>query len=233
MKFLKIKNSANKAEIYINGDIVDDSWNYNWDDDPSIYPLDIKKMLDDYKDKDVDVHINSGGGDVFAGIGISNMLKQHKGKTTAYIDGIAGSIASVIAFGCNEIVMPSNAFLMVHKPYTFAMGNANDLAKVIETLDTIQQGIVNTYLDHTKEDYKYEDINKLVDDETWLTGDKASEYFDIILIDSLKVVNCTSNLYKNFKSVPKEIVQEETSKEDENTVNLELLNKKIDLSLAL
>lgn len=76
MKFLTVKNSAEKAELLIYGDIVDDSWNWGWEDDPNVYPKDIKNMLNGFDGKDVDVHINSGGGHVFAGMAISNMLFQ-------------------------------------------------------------------------------------------------------------------------------------------------------------
>ncbi|WP_462274433.1 Clp protease ClpP, partial [Filifactor alocis] len=117
MNFLNIKNQTeDKADIYIYGDIVDDSWNWGWEDDPSVYPKNIRELLKECEGKSIDVHINSGGGHVFAGMAISNMIAHHDGKTTAIIDGLAGSIASVIAMGCDEIQMPCNAYLMIHKP---------------------------------------------------------------------------------------------------------------------
>lgn len=229
MKFLTIKNKLpEKAEIYINGDIVDDSWNFGWEDDPSIYPLNIKNMLDDVKGKDIDIHINSGGGHVFAGIAISNMIKNHNGHTKAIIDGLAGSIASVIAFGCDEIQMPNNAFLMMHKPFSLCMGNSDDMLKMAETLDNLQEGILNTYLNHAKENISKEEINELINKETWLNGKEASNYFNITTKEELKVASCVSDMFKNFKNIPKNFETKNSKYDDIQKMNME-----INLSLIL
>ena len=128
-KWLEIKNKADVTEIYINGDIVSDSDNdgfYEFFDlnNPNVYPLDVANALKEAGE--VHVHINSYGGDVFAGLAISNMLKNHKAKTVAYVDGLSASSASIIAFGCNEIVIPSNAYLMIHRVSCGLFGNADD-----------------------------------------------------------------------------------------------------------
>ena len=103
---LKIENKAegNAAEIYINGEIInnddaafaqmfDDGKNYAW-------PADLKKQLDELKGKDLTVYINSPGGNVFAGVAMASFLKRHDGKTTAVVDGWCCSIATEIFFAC-------------------------------------------------------------------------------------------------------------------------------------
>jgi len=202
MKFMQIKNSAEKSEIYIYGDIVDDSWNSGWEDDPSVYPKNIKSMLDGFNGQDIDVHINSGGGHVFAGMAICNMFKHYHGKTTAYIDGVAASAASIIVFGCDEIVIPSNAFLMIHRPASIAYGNADDMLKCAEMLEAIQKGIVNTYKAKALKDVTEEQINDMINAETWLTGAEATAYFNVQVADDVQALNCTGDMLDHWQNKP-------------------------------
>lgn len=235
MKFLKIRNqNEEKAEIYIHGDIVDDSWNWGWEDDPSVYPLNIKEMLKECRGKAIDIHINSGGGHVFAGMAISNMIAQHSGHTTAIIDGFAGSIASVIAMGCDEIQMPSNAYLMIHKPSCGCYGDSDDMLKAAEMLDTLQDGIVNSYLKHTRDGITKEILNEKINEETWFTGETASELFDITLTGQLESVACMGDFFEKLKNKPKLFVENQSKKDkQEEKEKIERLNKEIDIALAL
>ncbi len=195
MEFLKIKNqTSHKAELYIYGDIVNDSWNYGWDDDPNVYPMDIQKMLDEVKGKELDIYINSGGGHMFAGVAISNMLSRHDGKTRAIVDGLAASAASIIAFGCSEVVVPSNGYLMIHKPMNACIGNSDDMLKMADTLERLQDGIVNTYMKLAKEGVTREDITALVNAETWLNGEAAAEIFNVTVTEELGVVAVVGDL---------------------------------------
>ena len=133
---------------------------------------DVKNMLGQLDDKsNLNIYVNSGGGSVFAGLAIYNMLKR-KGSKTVYVDGVAASIASVIALAGDRIVIPSNAFLMIHKPWTISAGNANDFRKMAEDLDHIESGILNVYKENLKDGIGIEEIQQLVDAETWLRGKK-------------------------------------------------------------
>ena len=87
---------------------------------------------------------------------------------------------------------------MVHKPFCRAFGNANELKATIELLDKIQSNIVDVYMTHSKVDATV--INELVDNETWLTGEEATKYFDVILTDSLNILNCVSDI--NYNNMP-------------------------------
>ena len=94
--FLQIKNQTDtSADLHFYGDIVS-SWWGAWDDADQ-YPEKVKDFLDEAKGKDLNIYVNSGGGSVFAGMAIYNMIKRHQGHKTVYVDGLAGSIASVIA----------------------------------------------------------------------------------------------------------------------------------------
>lgn len=204
IKVIEIKNQADRTDIYVTGDILDDCWKgWSWGEDISTYPIDIRRMLDGAKGKPVNVYINSGGGDLFAGVAISNMLKRHDSTTKAIIDGLAGSAASIIAFGCEEIEMPSNSYLMIHKPSCSAHGNADDLLKMAETLEVCQEGIVNTYFEKAKDGVTKEAINDYVNKETWFTGASATDVFNITLTDNKSNYEGVGNCIMNYAHTPR------------------------------
>ncbi len=110
------------------------------------------------------------------------------------MDGVAASIASVIALAGDRVVVPSNAFLMIHKPWTYAAGNAIDLRKAAEDLDNIETGIMNVYKENLKEGIEIEEIQQLVDAETWLSGEEAEKYFNIEVVEAKEVAACSRRL---------------------------------------
>ena len=206
---IRVQNNVDSTDIYVVGDIVDDSWKgWSWGEDLDTYPSDIRSMLDEANNTPVHVYINSGGGYLFAGIAISNMLKRHNASTKAIVDGLAGSAASVIAFGCDSIEMPENAYLMIHKPSSWCSGNADDFKKMAETLDTLQVGIVNTYMNKVVDGVDSDKINSMVDEETWLTGKDAKEYFKINTVEKNAVIdNKVGSCILNCAKMPKELKQ--------------------------
>ncbi|MDP2358358.1 MAG: Clp protease ClpP [Beijerinckiaceae bacterium] len=121
----------------------------------------------------INLSINSPGGSVFDGIAIHNMLARHKAKVTVHIDGVAASIASVIAMAGDEIVMPQNAMMMIHNPAGVVVGQSKDMRDMAEALDKIRDAIVSSYSQRTK--MQRDEINALLDAETWLTADEAVE----------------------------------------------------------
>ena len=173
---LEIKNINGNSSIRFDGDIVDSDWD-KWNDTDSC-PADVLEALTGLTG-DLDIYINSGGGSVFSGMSIYNILSRYKGNKTVYVDGLAGSIASVIAMAGDKIVMPKNSFLMIHKPLCEIGGNANDFRKIADTLDTIEQGIINVYATKLKDGVNIDDIKEMVNNETWLTGEQAQQYFNI------------------------------------------------------
>lgn len=146
----------------IKGDII--SWN------SSIYDFNYK-MRSIKEDEDIELEINSYGGDVFMGIDIMNTLRGHKGKVTATITGIAASAASVIVMGADVIRAYSNTQLMLHNAWTYAMGNAKELRKVADDLESINESVLASYTHRIDANT----AKKLLDNETYLSATKALE----------------------------------------------------------
>jgi ATP-dependent Clp protease protease subunit len=170
-KFWTFRNAEKDkpAELLIYGEIADMSW---WGDE--VTPKQFKKDLDKLGDVDeIAVFINSLGGDVFAGQAIHSMLKRHKATISVYIDGIAASAASIIAMAGDTIKMPKNAMMMVHNPWTWAIGYAADFRKVADDLDKIREAVISAY--QVKTGLSPEEIGALLDAETWMTAEEAVE----------------------------------------------------------
>lgn len=202
---MTIKNQTDSsADLFFYGDIVSETWQSEWYED-DMAPGDVKKFLDQLDGtENINIHINSGGGSVFGGIAIYNMLRRNNAHKTVHIDGLAASIASVIMMAGDEIVMPKNATVMIHKPsasYFFTTKNADDLRKDAESLDTCQEAIMQTYMTKAKVDK--EEIEQKVNDETWLTGEEAAELFDIKVEEANDAVACAgSSMFFCYKNVP-------------------------------
>lgn len=120
---------------------------------------------------DIQVNINSYGGDVFEGIAIYNQLAQHKGKVTINVVGIAASAASIIAMAGDEILMGEGAMLMIHNAWTIGVGNKNDFAQIVEQMQNIDDSLVSIY--EARSGVKSKDIQKLMDAETFMTAQQA------------------------------------------------------------
>lgn len=150
----------------------------------------------------INLHINSPGGDVFEGNTIYNLLKSHKANVTVYVDGLAASIASVIAMAGDKIVMPANAMMMIHDPWTIAMGSADDMRKTAETLDKIKGTLVAAY--RSKSGLNDDEIQTLMSDETWFTADEAvAMKFADVVADEVKIAAALDpEVLKKFKNCP-------------------------------
>lgn len=131
----------------------------------------LKKLPDTVKN--ITVRINSPGGDVFDGIGIYNRLKQHKAKKTVYIDGMAASIASIIALAGDEVIMGEGAQFMIHKPWTFTMGNSDDLDATSQRLLDIEDQMLGIYM--RRSDLSRDELKAMLKAETWMDADAAME----------------------------------------------------------
>jgi ATP-dependent Clp protease, protease subunit len=119
------------------------------------------------------LRLNSPGGSVFDAVAIYNALKRHAGPVTVWIDGVAASAASYVAMAGDEVVMPENAFLMIHDPSGFAMGTADDMRAMAEALDKIKGSLVAGYV--AKSGGAEVDIAALMGRETWLDAAEAVE----------------------------------------------------------
>lgn len=205
---IEIKNQTEEsADLCFFGDINSESlgeWQKYYPEDKA--PQDVKDFLDQLENvSKINVHINSGGGSVFGGIAIYNMLKRFDAEITVYVEGLAASIASVIAMAGNRIIIPANAQMMIHKPSSFAMGNADELRKEADILDGCQKVILNTYMEHAKEGVTEEQINDLINAETWKNGEEWQEYFDIEVSESSQAVAAASDFYDKYKNLPENL----------------------------
>jgi len=167
----KIENKDDEATVYIYDEI---SWF-------GINAEQFIKELNDITAKMVNIRFNSPGGSVFDGTAIFNAIKQHKSKTITHIDGLAASIASVIALASDEIRMAENAFLMIHDPWSIVIGTADTMREEADLLDKIGGTIAKTYMNKTGKDEK--EIKALMAAETWMTAEEAKEMGFIDVID--------------------------------------------------
>lgn len=117
------------------------------------------------------VRINSPGGNVFEGVAIHNYLRTLKAKVTVVVDGVAASIASVVAMAGDRIEMPQNAMMMIHNPMVLAIGNATELREAADMLDQVRDSMATSYLRRVKA--SKEDLYAMLDAETWFTAEQA------------------------------------------------------------
>jgi ATP-dependent Clp protease, protease subunit len=121
----------------------------------------------------ITIRINSVGGDVFDGNAIYNQLRDHKAHKVVKIDGAALSMASVIAMVGDEIEIAENATFMIHDPWTVAVGDAKDLRKTADVMDTLRDGLASVYVSRTRK--TREEITSLMANETWMDAHEAVE----------------------------------------------------------
>lgn len=166
IKFLQFRNRANRnPELLVYGEI-DDMFG-------AVQSRDFAEALQGIDAEEIDVRINSDGGNVFAAQAIYSSLKRHPAKINVYIDGMAASAASIIAMAGDYIYMPENAMMMIHNPLTGVWGNAEDLRDVADVLDLVRETIVAVYREKTG--LPSDKIIDLMDSETYMTAAEAKE----------------------------------------------------------
>jgi ATP-dependent Clp protease protease subunit len=149
----------------------------------------------------VNLHINSPGGSVFDGVAIYNALARHPAQIVVDIDGLAASIASVIAMAGDEINVAANALMMIHDPYGMAAGNADEMRKTADLLDQIKGVIADTYVKRTGQ--KLADVANWMAEETWFGAAEAvaNGFADQVTAEQ-KVAACHDFDFSNFKRPP-------------------------------
>jgi len=166
----QIRNkTATTAEIVLYGSIGESYWDdsvsaKNFSEELSKLPKTVNQ---------IDVRVNSPGGDVFDGVTIYNRLKQHSANITVHIDGLAASIASIIALAGDEVIMGEGALYMIHLPWTFSMGDRNDLENTINRLMDVEEQLLGIYSRKTGLDRL--ELKAMLEAETWLDADQSVE----------------------------------------------------------
>lgn len=211
MKFYEIKNFIpNKsADLYVYGEIVTD--NTNWwtgeKDDTLVGLKDFKEELDNLGDiSDLNIYLNTPGGEVFVASTICSMLQRLKDNGTkihTFVDGLCASAGTFILMMGDDINMYQNSMIMIHKPVASCYGNTLEFQKCIDLLDSIENStMIPLYM---KKALKSEDeIKAKIDAESWMGSTESSIYFDInVLEDTNKAVACVDkNIFKKYKNVP-------------------------------
>ena len=156
----------------------------------------------------IDMHINSPGGEVFDGAAIYNAIKRHPAEVTTYVDGIAASIASVVALAGKKVIMAENAIFMMHNPAGLVIGTADDMRKTADVLDKVRETMIGAYM--TKSGKSDSEIKGLLDAETWMNADetKAAGFADEIG-DEMDLAACAkfipSMQKMGFRHIPRDL----------------------------
>ncbi|WP_455928796.1 ClpP-like prohead protease/major capsid protein fusion protein [Pseudomonas fluorescens] len=150
----------------------------------------------------INLRIHSPGGDVFAGMAIYNTLKAHPARVDVYIDGLAASMASVIAMAGDKVYMPTNAMMMIHKPWGAQGGDADDMRRYADLLDKVEGTLVQAYVSKTGK--SAEEIHALLKDETWMDGGEAvaAGFADQLIDPLVAAAQLKSKRMQEFEHMP-------------------------------
>ena len=168
-KFHAQATAQGEATLWLYDTIVsDDYWG-------GVSALTLGKQLAEYRDKAIiHLRINSPGGDVFAGRAMETLLAEHPAKIVTHIDGIAASAASYVALAGEERIISPGGMFMIHKAWTLAWGNADDIRKTAALLDQIDETLVATYAAKTGQ--TPDQLRDWIAAETWFTAEQSLEY---------------------------------------------------------
>lgn len=188
------------ADVFIYGDIG------GWMD--GLSANDFSREVNALSVGTMNVRLNSGGGSVFEGQAIYNTLSQHPAKVIVSIDGVAASIASVIAMAGDEIRITEGSHVMVHKPWSMALGDAESMRKEAEVLDSLESGIIDIYAARTGKDRKQ--LTDWVAAETWFKGQSAVDagFADKVIPAKRRENYARSSIFNSFLHTPVDIIDE-------------------------
>jgi len=192
-----LTKANNTATINIYGDITSFPWC-----DGDVSASNLSRQLEQLTDvSEIDVYINSYGGEVAEGLAIYNALKRHKAKVRTYCDGFAASIASVIFMAGDERIMNDSSLLMIHNAWSYVQGNAKELRKQADDLDKITQASVVAYMAHST--LSEAEIVELMDNESWILPDEAIEYGFATAIEKTEQKNASQNARRSLLNIVK------------------------------
>ena len=190
-----IKNESGTS-IYIY-DVIDSYWGVSAKDV-------ISALATAGDENDVAIHLNSPGGDVFEGRAIMAAIKNHKGKTVAYIDSLAASAATSIALACDEVVISQGAFFMIHNASSAVWGDKNAMRDTADLLEKIEGSIIADYVGKTGATERQ--VVDWMNAETWFSADEAiAAGFCDRLAETAKAKN-TWNL-ASLENVPQALLE--------------------------
>lgn len=211
-KYFALERTEQSATITIYGDIC--SW--AWEEFGEMSAQILSKQLEALGDvNEINVYINSYGGEVAEGLAIYNALRRHKAKVRTFCDGFACSIASVIFMAGDERIMNEASLLMIHNAWTWASGNAAELRKQAEDLDKITQASVEAYKAHSS--LKEEEIKALMDAETWILPSEALEYGFATSVEKTEKANTSQNAKAKLFAIVRAYQKNQDNEESDDT----------------
>lgn len=158
-------HDTNEATVYVY-DVIDDWWGIDAES--------FVREVNDLNVQTLNVRINSPGGDVFTARAMQTALQQHTADVVVHIDGLAASAATFLAMAANEVRISSGAFFMIHKGWSFFMGNADDLRTQATLLDAIDAGIAADYVNRSG--LNEEQVLAMMSEETWMSAQQAVDH---------------------------------------------------------
>lgn len=227
-------------KINIKGTIVssEDKWIYDWFGIEAVSPADINKALNEANGQDIEVDINSGGGDIFAGSEIYTAIRSYKGNKQINIVGLAASAASVIAMAAKSQITPTGMF-MIHNVSSGAQGDYRDMQHSAEVLKTANQSIANAYKEKTGLSDK--ELLSLMDKETWMSAEDAvkNKFVDGIMFTQQYTNQSKYAFYNSTQVIPPETIEKirntikNPQSENKNSEDAALLVQKAQTQLNL
>lgn len=195
----EVKAEAIEIEIY---DTIGKDWWSGKGVEAAEFAKELKKIP---RGQEIVLRVSSNGGSVNDGLLIYNLLKERSAHLTCQIDSVAASIASVIVLAGREVKMPRNAKLMIHNPWSYAEGDANEMRKVAEKLDTYRDSLSVIYQQKTGR--KLDEIHQWMDSEKWMNGDeaKALGFCDVVTDAEPNFQACANLDFTGFKHVPEQL----------------------------
>lgn len=196
---ITFKNNVDSVDIYVYGEITPYPFV-----DSDVSADEFKEKLDEANGRPLNIYVNSGGGSVFEGQAISSMLERYKGPKTCYIDGICASIATKIPFACDTVNFAKGAYFMIHRASGGVWGTADDMLKMADTMEQIDNGLVATYKANSKMTEAI--IREKMKAETWYTSENINNDFSFNIVEGKQIAACVSEeTFKKYKNKPENI----------------------------
>ena len=218
-----VRNEGEKRVLLLDGEISDETW---WGDEitPQMFRSELHAA-----EGDIDLWINSPGGDCYAAAQIYNMLMEYKGNVNVKIDGIAASAASVVAMAGSTVEISPLGMLMIHNPMTVSIGDTHEMERTITFLAEIKESIINAY--ELKTGLSRAKISRLMDAETWMNAKKAVElgFADSVLYADAQrpVTDAADGLIFSRAAVTNSLLSKFGQETQSNIVDVEPLKRRL------
>ena len=218
-----VRNEGEKRILLLDGEISDETW---WGDEvtPQMFRSELHAA-----EGDIDLWINSPGGDCYAAAQIYNMLMEYKGYVAVKIDGIAASAASVVAMAGSTVEISPLGLMMLHNPMTVSIGDTHEMERTITFLAEIKESIINAY--ELRTGLSRVKISRLMDAETWMNAKKAVElgFADSVLYADAQrpVTDAADGLIFSRAAVTNSLLSKFGQETQSNIVDVEPLKRRL------